>query len=87
MNPETLIITLAERFGLIVAGAFLLLTITPIHRIGFRQSSPRTNTILQILIFGICGILGTYGGKLRIPIRLQTYVPWRLLPVDCSEDR
>ncbi|WP_319779491.1 LytS/YhcK type 5TM receptor domain-containing protein [Maridesulfovibrio sp.] len=63
MNPETLIITLAERFGLIVAGAFLLLTITPIHRIGFRQSSPRTNTILQILIFGICGILGTYGGN------------------------
>ncbi|HAS88863.1 MAG TPA: transcriptional regulator [Desulfovibrio sp.] len=63
MNPETLIITLAERFGLIVAGAFLLLTITPIHKIGFRQSSPRTDTALQILIFGICGILGTYGGN------------------------
>ncbi|WP_415717350.1 LytS/YhcK type 5TM receptor domain-containing protein [Maridesulfovibrio sp.] len=63
MNPETLIITLAERFGLIVAGAFLLLTITPIHKIGFRQSSPKADTALQILIFGICGILGTYGGN------------------------
>ncbi|WP_432737490.1 LytS/YhcK type 5TM receptor domain-containing protein [Maridesulfovibrio sp. FT414] len=63
MNPETLIITLAERFGLIVAGSFLLLTITPIHRIGFRQEYRKTNTVLQILIFGIFGILGTYGGN------------------------
>jgi two-component system sensor histidine kinase LytS len=63
MNPETLVITLAERFGLIVAGAFLLLTITPVHKIGFRQSSPKVDTAMQILIFGVCGILGTYGGN------------------------
>lgn len=63
MNPETLIITLAERFGLIIAGAFLLLTITPIHKIGLQQRSDKNNIALQILIFGICGILGTYGGN------------------------
>ncbi len=63
MNPETLIITLAERFGLIVAGSFLLLTITPIHRIGFRKEYKKSNAVLQILIFGIFGILGTYGGN------------------------
>ncbi|MBI9113121.1 LytS/YhcK type 5TM receptor domain-containing protein [Maridesulfovibrio ferrireducens] len=63
MNPETLIITLAERFGLIVAGAFLLLTITPIHKIGFRKTSPKATIATQILIFGVFGILGTYGGN------------------------
>lgn len=63
MNPETLIITLAERFGLIVAGSFLLLTITPIHKIGFNRQSEKSRIALQILIFGICGILGTYGGN------------------------
>ncbi|WP_035076229.1 LytS/YhcK type 5TM receptor domain-containing protein [Maridesulfovibrio zosterae] len=63
MNPEALIITLAERFGLIIAGSFLLLTITPLHKIGFNRHSERSSIAMQILIFGTCGILGTYGGN------------------------
>ncbi|WP_320170549.1 LytS/YhcK type 5TM receptor domain-containing protein [Maridesulfovibrio sp.] len=63
MNPETLIITLAERFGLIIAGSFLLLTITPFHRIGLGKQYGKSNLIIQILIFGVFGILGTYGGN------------------------
>ena len=64
MNPETLIIILAERFGLILAGAFMLLTIIPIHKIGFRKTSHKSIIAAQILSFGIFGIFGTYGGNL-----------------------
>lgn len=64
MEPSALIITLGERFGLIVAGAFLLLTLTPIQALRFRQASAAGVTALQILFFGAFGILGTYGGNL-----------------------
>lgn len=64
MNSDALILALAERLGLIVAGAFLLLTLTPIHKLRFQQGPRWRNTALQILFFGAAGILGTYGGNL-----------------------
>ena len=64
MNSDALILALAERLGLIVAGAFLLLTITPIHKMRLRQGPSWRSTLLQILFFGAAGILGTYGGNL-----------------------
>lgn len=64
MNSDALILALAERLGLIVAGAFLLLTITPIHKLRLRQGPPWRARLLQILFFGAAGILGTYGGNL-----------------------
>jgi two-component system sensor histidine kinase LytS len=64
MNSDALILALAERLGLIVAGAFLLLTITPIHNMRLRKGPAWRSTLLQILFFGAAGILGTYGGNL-----------------------
>ncbi len=64
MNSDALILALAERLGLIVAGAFLLLTITPIHKLRLRQEPSWRSKLLQILFFGAAGILGTYGGNL-----------------------
>lgn len=64
MNSDALILALAERLGLIVAGAFLLLTITPIHKMRLRTGPAWRATLLQILFFGAAGILGTYGGNL-----------------------
>jgi len=64
MNSDALILALAERLGLIVAGAFLLLTITPIHKLRLRQSPTWRSILMQILFFGTAGILGTYGGNL-----------------------
>ena len=52
MNSDALILALAERLGLIVAGAFLLLTITPIHKLRLRQGPSWRSTLLQILFFG-----------------------------------
>ena len=64
MNSDALILALAERLGLIVAGAFLLLTITPIHKMRLRTGPAWRSTLLQVLFFGAAGILGTYGGNL-----------------------
>lgn len=64
MNSDALILALAERLGLIVAGAFLLLTLTPIHKLRLHQQPTWRTTLLQILFFGAAGILGTYGGNL-----------------------
>ncbi len=64
MNSDALILALAERLGLIVAGAFLLLTITPIHKMRLRTGPAWRSTLMQILFFGAAGILGTYGGNL-----------------------
>lgn len=64
MNPDALVLALAERLGLIVAGAFLLLTVTPIHKLRLQQGPQWRTTLLQIAFFGTAGILGTYGGNL-----------------------
>lgn len=64
MNSDALILALAERLGLIVAGAFLLLTLTPIHKLRLRRQRSWHTKFLQILFFGAAGILGTYGGNL-----------------------
>lgn len=64
MNSDALVLALAERLGLIVAGAFLLLTITPIHKLRLRQGPSWRSKLLQTLFFGAAGILGTYGGNL-----------------------
>jgi two-component system sensor histidine kinase LytS len=64
MNPDALVLALAERLGLIVAGAFLLLTVTPIHKLRLKQGPQWRTTLLQIVFFGTAGILGTSGGNL-----------------------
>ncbi|BCS87378.1 LytS/YhcK type 5TM receptor domain-containing protein [Pseudodesulfovibrio sediminis] len=63
MHSEQLIITLAERFGLLVGAVFLLLTFTPVKRFGFARTSTKNRTLLLTIFFGLFGILGTYTGN------------------------
>lgn len=63
MQTEQLIITLAERFGLLVGAVFLLLVFTPVQRFGFARTPTRNRTLLLTLFFGLFGILGTYTGN------------------------
>ncbi len=64
MHTQEIIVTLAERFGLIVGGAFLLLTFAPVKRIGFSPIQTRQKTFFLVMFFGIFGIIGTYTGNL-----------------------
>jgi two-component system sensor histidine kinase LytS len=58
----TLLLTLIERFGAMLAMGLLVLSLTPLHKLGvIRKPEPRYRLVLA-LIFGGFGILGTYGG-------------------------
>lgn len=63
MNTYEIILILAERFGLLVGGVFLVMTFTPAQKIGFTHEQGRTRTLFMTLFFGLCGILGTYTGN------------------------
>lgn len=63
MNTYEIILTLAERFGLLVSGVFLVMTFTPAQRIGFTHEQGQSRTLMLTLFFGMCGILGTYTGN------------------------
>jgi two-component system sensor histidine kinase LytS len=57
----TLLLTLVNRLGLLVASAFLLLSVIPMHRLGFALPNSMNKAFLVVL-FGALGILGTYAG-------------------------
>ncbi|WP_461209015.1 LytS/YhcK type 5TM receptor domain-containing protein [Desulfocurvus sp. DL9XJH121] len=62
MDPVlNLAITLLERFGLILAAAFLIMTFGSIRNLDIRPTT-RKHTMFLILLFGGLGILGTYSG-------------------------
>ncbi|MDD3311315.1 LytS/YhcK type 5TM receptor domain-containing protein [Pseudodesulfovibrio sp.] len=63
MHTEYIILVLAERLGLIIAAVFLLLTFTPVERMGIEPSFSKYRTPLLTLFFGLFGILGTYTGN------------------------
>ncbi len=64
MATEVLLGVLIERFGLIVAAAFLLLSLRPLERFGGgRPASSSVQTTFYVLFFGLFGILGTYSGN------------------------
>ncbi len=62
MTTEVLLGVLIERFGLVVAAAFLLLSLRPLARFGGSHSSS-VNTAFYVVFFGLFGILGTYSGN------------------------
>ena len=57
-----LLAILLKHVGLLVAGAFVLLTITPVQNMNF-QKTGLSNRLSMILFFGLLGILGTYSGN------------------------
>lgn len=58
----TLIAVLLKHVSFLVAGAFVLLTISPVQELNFKQDRYR-NRLFIIVFFGIFGILGTYSGN------------------------
>jgi two-component system sensor histidine kinase LytS len=63
MDTFNIILALAERFGLMVGGVFLLMTIAPLQRMTFTRQESRSRTMLLLALFGAFGILGTYTGN------------------------
>ncbi|AMK10596.1 LytS/YhcK type 5TM receptor domain-containing protein [Pseudodesulfovibrio indicus] len=63
MNTYQIILTLAERFGLMVGLVFLFMTIMPVQRMHFTTGDSRLRTGLVTVLFGVLGILGTYTGN------------------------
>jgi len=64
-NPEVpeLFLNLSQRFGLLLAGCFAVMTVTAIDKLGPRHDRPLWATIVLTLMFGLFGVLGTYSGN------------------------
>lgn len=62
MTITALITVLLKHVGLLVAGAFVLLTISPVQELNFKKNSIY-NRLFLIVFFGLFGILGTYSGN------------------------
>jgi two-component system sensor histidine kinase LytS len=58
-----LMVTLIEHVGLIVAAAFILLSMAPVQPMMLERSTLKHRIFLTIF-FGVFGIMGTYGGNL-----------------------
>lgn len=59
-----LFITLSERFGLLLAGAFAIMTLAPLDRIGPGRTRTVKGVALMVLLFSVFTILGTYNGNI-----------------------
>jgi len=64
-NPQVpeLFLNLSQRFGLLLAGGFAIMTVTSIDKLGPRRDRPLWATVLLIFMFGVFGVLGTYSGN------------------------
>ncbi len=62
MSIYVLVTVLLKHVGLLVAGAFVLLTFSPVQELNFKRNSIY-NTLFLIIFFGLFGILGTYSGN------------------------
>ncbi|MFV0439658.1 MAG: LytS/YhcK type 5TM receptor domain-containing protein [Desulfopila sp.] len=62
MSISMLITVLLKHVGLLIAGAFMLLTISPVQELNFKRNTV-ANTLFLIIFFGLFGILGTYSGN------------------------
>lgn len=62
MTIYALVTALLKHVGLLVAGAFVLLTISPVQELNFKRNTTY-NTLFLIIFFGLFGVLGTYSGN------------------------
>jgi two-component system, LytTR family, sensor histidine kinase LytS len=66
LNPQVpeLFLVLSQRFGLLLAGGFAVMTVTSLDKLGTRRGRPLWATALLVVVFGLFGILGTYTGNM-----------------------
>lgn len=57
-------ITLSERFGLLLAGGFAIMTLAPLDKLGPGRSRSWRATALLVVLFSLFTILGTYNGNI-----------------------
>lgn len=62
MSIVTLAAILFKHVGMLIAGAFVLLTLSPVQELNFQRQST-SNRLFLILFFGAFGVLGTYSGN------------------------
>ncbi|HOO89975.1 MAG TPA: LytS/YhcK type 5TM receptor domain-containing protein [Syntrophales bacterium] len=62
MDIMGLMFILIHRFGLIIAGSFILMQIPAFRKIILNRANPMEKVFIVVL-FGLCGIMGTYMGK------------------------
>ncbi|PHR27732.1 MAG: transcriptional regulator [Desulfotalea sp.] len=62
MTITALITVLLKHVGLLIVGAFVLLSISSVQEINFKKNSIY-NRLFLIVFFGLFGILGTYSGN------------------------
>ncbi|MDO9083248.1 MAG: LytS/YhcK type 5TM receptor domain-containing protein, partial [Humidesulfovibrio sp.] len=60
--PE-LFLNLSQRFGLLLAAGFAIMTVTSIDKLGPRRDRPLWASALLVVLFGLFGVLGTYTGN------------------------
>ncbi|MFZ5427876.1 MAG: LytS/YhcK type 5TM receptor domain-containing protein [Thermodesulfobacteriota bacterium] len=58
-----LFLNLSQRFGLLLAGGFAIMTVTSIDKLGPRRDRPLWASLLLVAMFGLFGVLGTYTGN------------------------
>jgi two-component system sensor histidine kinase LytS len=58
-----LFLNLSQRFGLLLAGGFAIMTVTSIDKLGPRRDRPLWATLMLVGMFGLFGVLGTYTGN------------------------
>lgn len=58
-----LFLNLSQRFGLLLAGGFAVMTVTSIDKLGPRRDRPLWAYGLLMVMFGLFGVLGTYTGN------------------------
>ncbi|MEL7642109.1 MAG: LytS/YhcK type 5TM receptor domain-containing protein [Solidesulfovibrio sp.] len=58
-----LFLNLSQRFGLLLAGGFAIMTMAPFERMNFGRQRPLWSLLAVTALFGIFGILGTYTGN------------------------
>lgn len=57
-------ITLSERFGLLLAGGFAIMTLAPLDKLGPGRTRSWRATALLVVLFSLFTILGTYNGNI-----------------------
>ncbi len=59
-----LLMTLVGRFGAMLAIGLFVLTLSPLGKLGVNRRPEKKYRLMLAIIFGLLGIMGTYGGDI-----------------------